>query len=382
MLERPANSGCATSTPESTIVIGLPGPGGVRPATPIAARHHSVPTRGSVKSVTLMVPATVSGVVKRRAWQARMPGQHPRGRVALEPIEPQARRDGGGSGAAKDRGGVTRRGRPELDELRCRRRPSGCGRPPLPRATPVPRTLRRAPGAPRVISHRGENRRAVGGVPDEPAVAHGEPPRCAGRERRGRAWPRSRWRRGCSRAPPAGRSRRHRSRCRGCRWARRRGSRAARRRAPGRSRRAAARRRRGGRGDGRSDRRGRPPRAVPRDRSRNSAELTPTGASPASTFSSAVSVGIRLNCWKTKPNALRRSSASSPSPRMPRSRPSKRTLPELGRSSAPSSCSRVVLPDPLGPSSATNWPASICRSTPPTASIDRGASLEESLGRP
>ena len=74
MLERPANSGWATSTPESTIVIGLPGPGGVSPATPIAARHHSVSTRGSVKSVTLMVPATVSGVVNRRAWQARSRG--------------------------------------------------------------------------------------------------------------------------------------------------------------------------------------------------------------------------------------------------------------------------------------------------------------------
>ena len=38
-----------------------------------------------------------------------------------------------------------------------------------------------------------------------------------------------------------------------------------------------------------------------------------SGASLASTFSSAVSVGIRLNCWKTKPNERRRSSASSPS---------------------------------------------------------------------
>ena len=118
MLVRPANSGCATSTPESTIVIGLPGPGGVRPATPIAARHHSVPTSGSVKSVTLIVPATVSGVVKRSALAGPKPRQHPRGRIALEPIEPQARRDGRGAGAAKDRGRVTRRGRLELDELR------------------------------------------------------------------------------------------------------------------------------------------------------------------------------------------------------------------------------------------------------------------------
>src|SRR5436305_4903785 len=41
--------------------------------------------------------------------------------------------------------------------------------------------------------------------------------------------------------------------------------------------------------------------------------------------------------------------------------------PALGRSSAPSSCSSVVLPDPLGPSSATNSPASISRSTPSSA---------------
>ena len=40
-IRRAANSGCVSSTPESTIVTGFPGPGGARPATPIAARHHS-----------------------------------------------------------------------------------------------------------------------------------------------------------------------------------------------------------------------------------------------------------------------------------------------------------------------------------------------------
>ena len=33
-------------------------------------------------------------------------------------------------------------------------------------------------------------------------------------------------------------------------------------------------------------------------------------------FSSAVRVGIRLNCWKTKPNERSRSSARSPSPQL------------------------------------------------------------------
>ena len=78
----------------------------------------------------------------------------------------------------------------------------------------------------------------------------------------------------------------------------------------------------------------------------------------------AVRVGIRLNCWKTNPM---RSGAAPPARRRratQRSRPSKRTSPELGRSSPPSSCSRVDLPDPLGPATTTNSPRSIVRSTP------------------
>ena len=99
--------------------------------------------------------------------------------------------------------------------------------------------------------------------------------------------------------------------CRGCRSARRRAARAGRSRARGRSPPAAARRRRaatgrwparsaeadpleqlGGRGGG----------ARPRGSRR--------GASAASTFCAAVSVGIRLNCWKMKPSVSRRSRAS------------------------------------------------------------------------
>ncbi len=72
------------------------------------------------------------------------------------------------------------------------------------------------------------------------------------------------------------------------------------------------------------------------DRVRSSSSVIPVGASFACTFSSAVSVGIRLNCWNTKPNERSRKSASSPSGSAARSRPSNCTRPEDGRSSAPS----------------------------------------------
>ncbi|TML23307.1 MAG: hypothetical protein E6G32_06320 [Actinobacteria bacterium] len=39
---RDANSPCVMSSPESTIVTGLPGPGGVAASAPIAVRHHSL----------------------------------------------------------------------------------------------------------------------------------------------------------------------------------------------------------------------------------------------------------------------------------------------------------------------------------------------------
>ena len=64
----------------------------------------------------------------------------------------------------------------------------------------------------------------------------------------------------------------------------------------------------------------------------------------------------------------------------PRSRPSKKTLPALGRSSAPSSCSSVVLPDPLGPSSATNSPGLDLQVDAADGLDHRRATLEEPLG--
>ena len=50
------------------------------------------------------------------------------------------------------------------------------------------------------------------------------------------------------------------------------------------------------------------------------AECAPVGAIATSTFSRAVSVGIRLNCWKMKPSVRSLRSASSPSPSVGRAR--------------------------------------------------------------
>ena len=109
------------------------------------------------------------------------------------------------------------------------------------------------------------------------------------------------------------------------------------------------------------------PPSSARARSRRTLRRLPRGARAASTFSAAVSVGTRLNCWKTKPNARRRRSARLLSPSFVMSRPSKCTAPAVGRSSAPSSCSNVVLPDPLGPSMTKNSPLSMRSEMPSTA---------------
>ena len=91
------------------------------------------------------------------------------------------------------------------------------------------------------------------------------------------------------------------------------------------------------------------------------------GASAASTFWRAVSVGIRLNCWKMNPMVVRLRRARSPSPMRASGLSSKRPRPPDGRSSAPSSWSTVVLPEPLGPTIATYSPPAISRLVGATA---------------
>ena len=108
-------------------------------------------------------------------------------------------------------------------------------------------------------------------------------------------------------------------------------------------------------------RRARPRRAAASDRLRGPRRrASRAGRAPLRRCRRAVSVGIRLNCWKTKPKVRAASSASSPVGRASRGRvPRRARVPSLGRSSAPSSWSSVVFPDPLGPSSATKSPAPI-----------------------
>ena len=72
-------------------------------------------------------------------------------------------------------------------------------------------------------------------------------------------------------------------------------------------------------------------------------------------------------CWNTNPIKAARSPASSRSDRPATSRPVTRTVPAVARSSVPARCSRVVLPEPDGPSTATSSPAATRRLTPDSA---------------
>ena len=139
------------------------------------------------------------------------------------------------------------------------------------------------------------------------------------------------------------------------------------RRPRARSRCAAAGRRRSRRGIDRAVRRD---PTVPSEAIANfdAAMTTPPASSSGSiTFSIAVSAGIRLRRWNTKPTSWRRNrprpAASSPASSWPP------TLiePALGVSSAPARCNNVLLPQPLGPITATNSPASTASETPRNA---------------
>src|SRR3954451_24477164 len=69
---REANSGCVMSMPESTTVTGFPGPGGSTRSAPIAARHHSLGTSGSVGcSPPLVLTSSRSGCATTTAPAAR-----------------------------------------------------------------------------------------------------------------------------------------------------------------------------------------------------------------------------------------------------------------------------------------------------------------------
>ena len=84
----------------------------------------------------------------------------------------------------------------------------------------------------------------------------------------------------------------------------------------------------------------------------------PASCIASSTFSRADNTGIRLNDWNTNPIRFARRWASSRRPMLELSLPSIRTRPESGRSSRPTRFNIVVLPDPEGPLTTVNSPAS------------------------
>jgi hypothetical protein len=73
-------------------------------------------------------------------------------------------------------------------------------------------------------------------------------------------------------------------------------------------------------------------------------------------FSKAVSVGTRLNVWKTNPTRSRRSRVSCRSSRRVRSTSPTSTRPASTVSSPAMQCMSVDLPEPDGPMTAMNPP--------------------------
>ncbi len=84
-------------------------------------------------------------------------------------------------------------------------------------------------------------------------------------------------------------------------------------------------------------------------------------------FSSAVSVGMRLKDWNTKPRRVRRSRVRSRCFIRPTFSPSTMTVPEVGVSSPAMQCMRVDLPEPEGPMIAVISPRAKSTSTPSRA---------------
>ena len=91
------------------------------------------------------------------------------------------------------------------------------------------------------------------------------------------------------------------------------------------------------------------PRAPRRRAARRSAAATPRSSSGSSTFSASVFHGNSCACCGTKPTS--RLTALMVWPRW-------RTTPRVGASNPAAICSSVLLPQPLGPITATNFPLS------------------------
>src|SRR5215472_9679704 len=91
---------------------------------------------------------------------------------------------------------------------------------------------------------------------------------------------------------------------------------------------------------------------------RRSADPTLSGIRAASTFSAADMVGTRLNVWKMNPIDWARNLVTRSSFSRARSFPSNSIVPDVGRSSPPSRLSKVDLPCPVFPWTASHWPSS------------------------
>ena len=114
------------------------------------------------------------------------------------------------------------------------------------------------------------------------------------------------------------------------------------------------------------------------ERSRRAARRSARAARPCRAARGDVVDGAaarrrRKNCWKTKPMWRARSAArrrSDSSRDVVARRPARR--PRVGRSSVPMMWSRVDLPEPDGPTTASNSPSSTIRPTPRRASTPPG----------
>src|ERR1700730_4778212 len=86
-------------------------------------------------------------------------------------------------------------------------------------------------------------------------------------------------------------------------------------------------------------------------------------------LSSTERLGIRLNCWNTRPSRSRRSSARPASESAVTSASSSLISPLSAASSPAIRCSSVLLPEPDSPVSATRSPGATSRLTPRNTAI-------------
>src|SRR6202011_379585 len=98
---------------------------------------------------------------------------------------------------------------------------------------------------------------------------------------------------------------------------------------------------------------------------------TPSSRSGTSTFSAAVACGSNAMPWTTNPQVLRRRRARPWRVSVCQSGPSTTTRPPSGRSRPPSRNSSVLLPEPLGPTTATTSPRATVSETPSSARTAR-----------